>query len=56
MGRETQQEEEICIHVADPLCCTAETNTTMKSDYTPSLKNNNNKFNSDTRWQRLGIQ
>ena len=28
-GRETQEGGEICIHIADSVCCTAETNTTL---------------------------
>ena len=28
-GRETQEEGDVCIHVADSSCCTAETNTTL---------------------------
>ena len=27
--REVQEGGDICIHIADPLCCTAETNTIM---------------------------
>lgn len=53
MGRETQDGEDICIHVANSRWCTAETNAIMKRNYTPSLKK---KFNSDARWQRLDIQ
>ena len=26
---------DICIHIADSLCYTAETNTTLQSNYTP---------------------
>ena len=28
-GQEVQEEGDICIHIADSLCCTAETNTTL---------------------------
>ena len=28
-GREVQEEGDICIHIADSLCCTVETNTTL---------------------------
>ena len=28
-GREVQEEGDICIHIADSLHCTAETNTTL---------------------------
>ena len=34
-GRELQEGRDICIHIADSLHCTAETNTTLKSNYTP---------------------
>ena len=29
LGRKSKEEGSICIHVADPLCCIAETNTTL---------------------------
>ena len=28
-GREAQEGGDICIHIADSLCCTVETNTTL---------------------------
>ena len=28
-GRETQEGEDICVHIADSLCCTAETSMTL---------------------------
>ena len=34
-GKEIQKRGNICIHIADSLCCTAETNTTLQSNYTP---------------------
>ena len=34
-GKEIYKAEDICIPVADSLCCTAETNTTLSSNYTP---------------------
>ena len=34
-GREVQEGGVISIHVADSLYCTAETNTTLQSNYTP---------------------
>ena len=37
-GREAQQGEDICMHIADSLCCTVEMNTTLQSNYTP-IKN-----------------
>ena len=33
-GREAQEGEDIGILLADSQCCTAETNTTLKSNYT----------------------
>ena len=32
-GWEAQEGGNICIHIADALCCTAETNTTLQSNY-----------------------
>ena len=32
-GGETQKGGHICIHIADSLCCTTETNTTLKQLY-----------------------
>ena len=29
---------DICIHIADLCCCTAETNTALQSNYTPFFK------------------
>ena len=37
--RRRQEGGDICIHIADSHCCTAETNTTLQSNYTPILKN-----------------
>ena len=37
-GREVQEGGDICIHTADSLCYTAETNTTLLSNYTPIKK------------------
>ena len=34
-GRETQEEGNVCIHIADSHCCKTETQTTRQSDYTP---------------------
>ena len=42
-GKEIQKREDICIHIAVLLCCTAESNTTLKINYIPviiNLKNN----------------
>ena len=33
VGKEAQEGRDICIHISDSLCCTAETNT--KSNYNP---------------------
>ena len=38
-GKEIQKREDICIHIADSHCCTAETNTTLKINYTPVIIN-----------------
>ena len=32
-GREVQEGGDVCIHIADSLCCTAETNTIVKQLY-----------------------
>ena len=37
-GREVQEGGDICIHIADSLCCTVETNTTLYCNYTPIKK------------------
>ena len=37
-GREAQEGVDICIQIADSSCCTAETNATMESNYTPISK------------------
>ena len=37
-GREVQERGDICMHTADSLHCTAETNTTLQSNYTPIKK------------------
>ena len=37
-GREVQKGGDICIHIADSLCCTAETNIKVWSNYTPKKK------------------
>ena len=37
-GREAQEGGDTCTHVADSLCCTAETNTTLQSNYIPIFK------------------
>ena len=29
---------DVCIHIADSLCCISETNTTLENDYTPIKK------------------
>ena len=36
--REVQEGEEVCVHVADSLCYTAETNATLQSKYIPIIK------------------
>ena len=34
-GRDVQEGGDICIHIPDSFCGTAETNTTLQSNYTP---------------------
>ena len=34
-GKEIQKRGDICIYIADSLCCTAESNTTLWGNYTP---------------------
>ena len=46
--REAQEGEDICIHIADSLYYTAETNTALQSNYTPIKKI---KYNSKTNKQ-----
>ena len=38
MGREASEGGNICMHMADSCGCTAETNTTLQSNYLPVLK------------------
>ena len=42
-GRQVQEEGDISILTADPLHCTAETNTTLRSNYTQKKKSTKNK-------------
>ena len=42
-GREVQEGGDICTHIADSLCCTAESNTTLKNNYTPIKKKKRKK-------------
>ena len=42
-GREVQEGGDICIHIADSLRCTAETNITLQSNYSPCKKKKNRK-------------
>ena len=37
-GKEIQNRGDICVCIAESLCCTVETNTTLQSNYTP-IKN-----------------
>ena len=34
-GKEIKKRGDICVCIADSLCCTVETNTTMQSNYPP---------------------
>ena len=38
VGKRYKEGEDICIHLADALCCTAETNTMLKSNYSQTQK------------------
>ena len=40
-GKEIQRREDICICIADSLCCIAETNITLESNYAPIKTNKN---------------
>ena len=47
-GKEVQKRGDICICIADSLCCTVETNTTLQSNYTPiKVKINKNAKNTN---------
>lgn len=35
LGREAQEEGDICTRIAGSLCCSAETNRTLSNKYTP---------------------
>lgn len=37
-GREAQEGRDVCIHIADSFNCTAESNTTLQSNYMPIKK------------------
>ena len=43
-GRETQEGGDGCLHIADSLCCTAKTNTTLESNYTPKKEKKNSTY------------
>ena len=38
MGKEGRKKSDVCIHIADSLCCTVETDITVLGNYT-SIKN-----------------
>ena len=38
-GKQIQKRGDICLRIADSLCCTVETNTTLLSNYTPKIIN-----------------
>ena len=38
MGRKSKKRRTICIRIADSFCCTADTNTTLQSNYTTVKK------------------
>ena len=43
-GREAEEGGGICMHMADSCCCTAETNTTLQSNYSPIKNKKLNSF------------
>ena len=47
-GKEIQKRGDICINLADSLCCMAETNTTFKNSYIP-IKINLKKWSNTNR-------
>ena len=47
-GKEIQKRGDICICIADSLCCTTETNSTLWSNYTPVKIKKKNKENGAT--------
>ena len=50
-GKEIQNRGDICIHIADSLCCTAE-HTTQLNDYIPPKIKKKKKDNLATHWRR----
>ena len=42
-GKEIHKRGDMCVCIADSLCCTAETNTTLESNYTPIKKKRRRK-------------
>ena len=54
-AREVQEGEDICIHIADSLHCTAETNTLLECNYTPIKKcYKKHTVNKNSPEERLG--
>ena len=37
-AKEAQEGEDVCVYIANSLCCIAETNTILQSNYTPIKK------------------
>ena len=44
MGRKSKRGD-VSVHIADPLCCAVETNTTLQSNYTPIKRKQNSSYN-----------
>ena len=49
-GKEIQKRGGICVHIADSLCCTVETNRTLYSNYTPI------KIKKNIYWSIVSLQ
>ena len=43
MGRKSKKRGDICVHIADALCCTVETNIALQSNYNPIKINFKNR-------------
>ena len=52
VGGDVQEGGDICIHIADSGCCTAETNTTLQSNYTPIMIRTKIKKNSNRKKEK----
>ena len=57
-GRDAQQGGDMCMFIADSLCCTAETKTALESSYTLIKSKSSNKFflKSGREGQKNGLE